>query len=275
MKKIGFIDYYISEWHANNYVGWIHEITDEYRVSYAWAEMDVSPTDGVNTDTWCEKYGVERCASIEEVCEKSDVVVILCPSAPEKHLAYAKVVLPYGKRTYIDKTFSPDLAEAKEIFALAEKYGTPFFSTSALRYADELAAVSDCRRIVTTGGGRSCDEYIVHQAEMVVKKLGLGAESIRADGDTALCTFQVRYADGRSATMQYAAPMPFTLYMAGDKNAYTSVKSDFFKHLIADMVRFFKEGTISFDTAETLEVMRIREGAIKAMQAPDCWIPLM
>ena len=39
MKKIGFIDYYISEWHANNYVGWIHEITDEYRVSYAWAEI--------------------------------------------------------------------------------------------------------------------------------------------------------------------------------------------------------------------------------------------
>ena len=63
--------------------------------------------------------------------------------------------------------------------------------------------------------------------------------------------------------------------MAGDKNAYTSVKSDFFKHLIADMVRFFEEGTISFDTAETLEVMRIREGAIKAMKTSDCWIPLM
>ena len=274
MKKIGFVDYYISEWHANNYVGWIHEITDEYRVSYDWAEMDASPVDGVTTDAWCEKYGVEKCASIEELCEKSDVIVILCPSTPEKHLPYAKVVLPYGKRTYIDKTLSPDLAEAKEMFALAEKYNAPFFSTSALRYASELAAVSDCRRIVTTGGGRSADEYIVHQAEMVVKQLGLGATAIRADGNAALCTFQVRYPDDRTATMQYAAPLPFTVYMAGDKNSYQPVKSDFFKCLIADMVRFFTDGTISFDTAETLEVMRIREGAIKAMAAPDQWIGL-
>ena len=26
MKKIGFVDYYISEWHANNYPAWIERI---------------------------------------------------------------------------------------------------------------------------------------------------------------------------------------------------------------------------------------------------------
>ena len=31
--------------------------------------------------------------------------------------------------------------------ALAEKYGTPFFSTSALRYADELESVQNCRQM--------------------------------------------------------------------------------------------------------------------------------
>ena len=25
MKKIGFVDYYLSEWHANNYPAWIEE----------------------------------------------------------------------------------------------------------------------------------------------------------------------------------------------------------------------------------------------------------
>jgi hypothetical protein len=39
MKKIGFVDYYISEWHANNYPKWIEEACKklgvEYKIAYA------------------------------------------------------------------------------------------------------------------------------------------------------------------------------------------------------------------------------------------------
>lgn len=274
MKKIGFVDYYISEWHANNYPKWMKAVTEDYAVSYVWAEEDVSPVDGVTTAQWCEKFGAQACDTLEELCEKSDVIVILSPTNPEKHLPYARRVLPYGKRTYIDKTFTPDLAEAKEIFAIAEKHGTPFFSTSALRYAAELGSVENCRHIVTSGSGRTVDEYIVHQIEMVVKKLGIGAKEIRVDGDKAMYTFHVRYEDDRNATMLFANGMPFTLYMGGDTALYTPVTSEFFPSLIADMIRFFEEGTTSFPATETLEVMKIREGAMKAVQSPDCWIAL-
>ncbi|MBQ4043054.1 MAG: Gfo/Idh/MocA family oxidoreductase [Clostridia bacterium] len=274
MKKIGFVDYYISEWHANNYPAWISEITGDYKVSYVWAEKDNSPVDGVTTAQWCEKFGAQQCETLEELCEKCDVIVILSPGFSEKHLPYAQVVLPYGKRTYIDKTFSPDLAEAKEIFALAEKYGTPFFSTSALRYADELDTVQNCRHMVTTGSGRSADEYIVHQAEMIVKKLGEGARAVRCEGDSSLYSFRIRYDDDRSGTMLFSAAYPFTVYMAGDTARYAEVKSSFFKKLIADMIRFFEEGTVSFDVSETLEVMKIREGAMKSIAAPGEWITL-
>ena len=274
MKKIGFVDYYLSEWHANNYPNWMAEITDEYKVAYAWAETDVSPVDGVTTQQWCEKFGVQTCATLEELCEKSDVIVILAPGFPEKHLPYANVVLPYGKRTYIDKTFSPDLAKAREIFALAKKHGTPFFSTSALRYAAELDQVDNCRHIVVTGSGRSVDEYIIHQVEMVVKKLGSGAKAIRVEGNNALYTFRIRYADDRSATMLFSGGYPFTVYMTGDNAAYAAVSGGYFQKLIADMLRFFEEGTVSFDMSETLEVMKIREGAMKALLTPDTWLDL-
>ena len=100
MKKIGFVDYYLSEWHANNYPAWISEACEkrglEYKVAYAWAELDVSPIDNVNTAQWCEKYGAEKCETLEELCQKSDVIVILAPSNPEKHLDYARVALKYG-----------------------------------------------------------------------------------------------------------------------------------------------------------------------------------
>ena len=112
MKKIGFIDCFLSNWHANNYPAWIRESCQErgleYEVAYAWAEVEVSPRDNKTTDQWCAENNVTRCATIEEVCEKSDVLFILAPTNPEKHLEYAKIALKYGKRTYIDKTFAPN-----------------------------------------------------------------------------------------------------------------------------------------------------------------------
>jgi hypothetical protein len=179
MKKIGFVDYYVSEWHANNYPAWIAEECAkaglDYALSYVWAEREISPVDGRSTAEWCREFGAEPCATLEELCEKSDVIVLLAPSNPEKHLPYAKTVLSYGKPTYIDKTFAPSLSEAKEIFALAEQYGTPFFSSSALRYEKGLDATEDCRHITVFQSGSSCNEYVIHAIEMVVKTLGTGA----------------------------------------------------------------------------------------------------
>ena len=54
MKTIGFVDYYISEWHANNYPQWIKDVCAEsgrnFEVKYVWAEKYISPVDGRNTD---------------------------------------------------------------------------------------------------------------------------------------------------------------------------------------------------------------------------------
>ena len=90
MKKIGFVDYYISEWHANNYPVWIKEICEqtgeEFCIAYAWAERYDSPYDGRNTDEWCAAFGAEKCETIAELCEKSDYILVLSPSNPEKHL---------------------------------------------------------------------------------------------------------------------------------------------------------------------------------------------
>ncbi len=279
MKKIGFVDYYISEWHANNYPDWMaacENLGGEYKIAYAWAELDVSPEDGVTTAQWCEKYGAEKCDTLDELCEKSDVIVILAPSNPETHLRYAEKVLTYGKRTYIDKTFAPDLETAKKIFAIAEKYNTPFFSSSALRYATELDEYPTCKSVMTTGGGDSPEEYIIHQAEMVVKKMGIGASEICA---TAICgqlSFHIKYNDGREALMIYGAGIPFAAYMtAEDKpSKYKAAKSSYFKILAADILRFFEEGTTSFDGSETLEVMKIRDGVLKSVNALGEWIAL-
>ena len=37
-KKIGFVDLFIDEWHANNYPAWIKAAprADEFELAYAW-----------------------------------------------------------------------------------------------------------------------------------------------------------------------------------------------------------------------------------------------
>lgn len=269
MKKIGFVDYYISEWHANNYPAWIKDackrLALDYTVAYAWAEKDDSPVDGRSTAEWCKEFGVERCESIEELCRKSDVIIILAPSNPETHLRLADKVLPFGKRTYIDKTFAPDYATSEKIFAIAEKHKTPFFSTSALRCASELDALVGSDKIITTGGGGNFEEYIIHQIEPTVKILQATAKSasVRIQGKQAVCA--VEFAGGKQATMCYGETMPFTVCAekAGESN-YAALNSDFFRALIEDILRFFESGKAPFDTNETREVMRIREALIKA-----------
>lgn len=273
MKKIGFVDYFISEWHADNYPAWIERICADmgvdYKVAYAWAELDTSPVSGVSTDEWCEKFGAERCTTIDELCEKSDVIVILSPSNPETHLRYAEEVLKHGKRTYIDKTFAPDAATAKEIFAIGEKYGTPFFSTSALRYATELDSVDAPDSILVTGGGSNLPEYFIHLGEMVVKKMG-AIKSVKATRNGSQWIISAKTADGKDATMIYGCAMPYNVYMTKDgREAWKSVKSPFFDGLIADILRFFETGKTSFDPAETLAVSRLRDAVLSATENPD------
>lgn len=269
MKKIGFIDYYISEWHANNYPAWIKDASKklglDYVVAYAWAEKDVSPIDGRSTDEWCKTFGAQKCETIEELCDKSDVIIILAPSNPETHLRFAEKALPFGKRTYIDKTFAPDYATSEKIFAIAEKHNTPFFSTSALRYASELDTLVGADKIITTGGGGNFEEYIIHQIEPTVKVLqskAIGA-SVRVQGKQVVC--EVKFAGSKQATMCYGESMPFTV--CTDKagvSAYAALDSDYFGMLIENVLRFFESGKVPFEAWETREVMRIREALIKA-----------
>ncbi len=283
MKTIGFVDYYLSEWHANNYPAWIKEVNKElgtdYTVKYAWAEMDISPVDGVSTDKWCADMGTIRCNTIEELCEKSDVIIVLAPSNPEKHLEYAKKVLPYGKPTYIDKPFSDSTESAKEIFDIAKQYNTPFFSTSALRYATELDEVETCSAITTLGSGSNLEEYIIHQVEMVVKKLGLGAVAIKAQ-EIGKCqySFTIKYNDGRMAGMNFVkGGTPFVVTMSPNDDidaVYKVIGSDFFILLIKDIIKFFETKTPSFDTNETLEVNKILVAAVNAKHSPDEWIKI-
>ena len=75
MKKIGFIDYRLDEWHANNYPAWIRQANEalgtDYCVAYGWAE-EAEPEGLLSTAAWCAKFGAQPCDTLEEAAEAAD-----------------------------------------------------------------------------------------------------------------------------------------------------------------------------------------------------------
>ena len=273
MKKIGIIDYFIDEWHSNTYLGLFERASKElgldYKVVYAYAEVEKEGK--MLTDDWCAKNNVIRCNTIEELCEKSDNILILAPANPETHLKYAKVALPYGKTTYIDKTFAPDLATAKEIFSIAEKYNTKIFTSSALRYAEELENYSDVKSVMIKGGGRSLEEYIIHQIEMAVKLAkGAKAEFVHVFNNEKQSTIAIKLA-GKTATLSYSnSGWGYSVDVETESATceYKNIeKGTEFYRLVESIVKFFETNEEPFDKKETLAVLAIRDAIMKGVSA--------
>ena len=186
-------------------------------------------------------------------------------------------MLKYKKNTYIDKTFAPDYQTAKEIFEIAEGYGTKFFSSSALRYGADLTEVVGGVSMFTLGGGGNMPEYIIHQIEMAVKVLQEKAQAVRVEKQgTNQYSIAVKFAGGKRATMNYSQGYSFAVCVEGKDGKAKNLPAitGTFDGLIADILRFYNTGEVSFDTAETLEVMKIREAVIKGQNELGVWIKL-
>ena len=279
-KKIGFIDLFIDEWHANNYPNWIRTsaLKDEFDVAFAWEK---APLEGKKPLTeWCAAQQITPAASIEEVIENSDCICVLAPSNPEVHEELADLALKSGKPVYIDKPFAPNRAAAERMFALAAKYNTPLMSSSALRFGTELI---DLRKkgikflsASTCGGGRNFPEYAIHQIEMIVSLLGVGAKELQVCGDEKKLTVALRYSDERIASMNYSPHWGFTLAAASDDTgAQLNTHSDIFPNLLQVILEFYKTKINPIPVAETIEIAAILDAVVKGMAQSGSWIKII
>ncbi|MBR0464198.1 MAG: hypothetical protein IJJ23_07415 [Clostridia bacterium] len=274
MIRIGFIDYRLDEWHANNYPAWIRAAAKDLGIdcalSYAWAE-ECAPEGLLSTAAWCEKFDCAPCDTLEQVCEKADALIVLAPSNPEKHLPYAERVLPFGKPTYIDKTFTPSCEEARRIFELGRKYGAPLFSTSALRFADELKDYANVHSAFVSGSGSSLEEYAIHIIEMIVCLMGEGSRSVCLYGSAEHALCDIDYGGGRRAALVYGANMPYQFDVQpseGSASEFRAVNSAFFPGLIRAILTFFETKKIPVPEEQTLECMKLRDAILKAAMTP-------
>ncbi len=277
MKTVGFIDYYLDEFHANHYPEWLKEVSGgELEVKYAYAKVDSPNEGGLTTEQWCEKYGIQRVESIEELIEKSDCINVLSPDNPEMHEELCALALKSGKPVYVDKTFADTREIAARIFAIAEKSSTPCFSASALRFAQEYEQIKpeEVDGIVSEGPG-PLEQYSIHQLEPIIALMGPKASRVLYTGTAAHPAGVIEFEDGRRAFISHHdwdCPFAVTIDKKSGGTFRTEIQSDYFMAFMREMADFFLNGTPKVSHEDTIAVIAVREALVRAAGQPGTWV---
>lgn len=277
MKKIGVIDYYLDQYHFENYPTWISKASDgEMKIAYAYGKTEHEG--GKTNAQCCQEQGIELLSSIEEVIEKSDFLIVMSPDNPEQHEELCKLPLASGKLTYVDKTFATSRESALHIIDMAKKGNTKFFSTSALRYSAEYENINhEGIEFIASRGPGEFSNYGIHQVEPIICMMGVDIEKIMYVGTANTDSFIFRYRDGRTATMaQLGWECDFGMAINYKDNHAVTIQgaADFYQRFIKELVGFFQDGVVRVAPEETLEVMTILEYGKKAKDHPGEWVAL-
>lgn len=274
--KLGFIDYYLDEWHANHYPQWIKDLSGgEMEVVYAYAEIDAP--NGLTTDEWCKQNQIQRINSIEELVSLSDGIIVLSPDHADRHEDLCRIPLASGKRCYVDKTFAPDKETAQRIFKNAEDHGTPCYSTSALRYALEYQDIDPNEVVaISSWGPFTYEIYSIHQLEPVLTFINSTPKRVMMNQCPGIWyTLTIEFEDGRMASIsgfEKGGPFAMNIALRDARSQTIKVTSDYFAEFLKELVRFFQTGEARVPHQTTINIMAVRAAGKRAMAAPGTWI---
>lgn len=277
MKKVGFIDYYLDEWHANNYPKMIRNLSgEELMVTGAWAKIDAPG--GMTNEQWSQNTGVPLASSIDSLIENVDYLIVLSPDHPQMHEELSKQALCSGKRTFIDKTFATSRASAEKLFEMAQKGNTPMYSASALRFSKELADIQkEGIDFISSRGPGSFDTYLIHQVEPLISLMGPNVKRVMYCGTKKTEGLLLQFTDGREAVLSmFDWNCPFNLAISYDtkKTVLIPECTEYFEAFLKNLIGFFLTGKGKIPESETITIMGILEKAHIAMTKPDTWVEI-
>lgn len=231
-----------------------------------------------------ENYSVQMVRTKEELAEKSDAILLESVDGAV-HLEQLKSIVAYKKPVFIDKPFSLDSKVAMEMLQMAENYGTPVMSSSALRFAEGLTKIlqenvgrqiigADCfgpMEMINREQGYFW--YGIHMADMLYAILGPGATSVSAISNEQHDILTGLWNDGRLGTIRgnrkgnnlFGAIIHFE-----DGSEFLTVRPDdkpYYASLLEHIIDFFGSGIPSVPLHETAEIIRFLEVANESDKA--------
>jgi hypothetical protein len=236
-------------------------------------QSSASRVDGY-TKTLQEKHGVEIVPSIEELCKKVDVVMLMSVDG-RPHLDQARPVIKAKKTLYIDKPVAGSLRDAIEIFRLAKEAGVPCFTSSSYRFYDTMIAlkkmdVGEIKGAISYGPCHlekthpDLYWYGVHPAEALFTVMGTGCESVVRISTPDTDVVDGIWSGGRVGSFRglREAATPHKVIVFGAKGVAEQPKGDEdYAPLVKEIMKFFQTGISPIKPEETLELFAFMEAA--------------
>jgi predicted dehydrogenase len=262
-RRIGFVDNSLNNYHSNVFL-------QALRGPLAARGFTVTGATALKVEesrAWAEKNDVPFFEEDEALNKVVDFYMVLAPSSADTHLELCRRFLPFGKPTYVDKTFASDLATAKKIFGLADQHGTPIQTTSALRYTNVQteAAQAKVNHMITWGGGGSYNEYAIHPLELMISIMGPQVTSLMRRGTPEQAQLLLNFSDDRTGVVNVFTQTntPFAASFTTEKATrhVTVDASRIFIDNQAALLDFFETGRPNVDRRESLAIMEILDAA--------------
>lgn len=223
-----------------------------------------------------DKYGVEIVGSIEELVGKVDAVLLESVDG-RPHLAQVRPVFKAKKRVFIDKPFAGSYADAREILRLSRESGTPFFSSSSLRYANDVVALKNKPELGGIVGALAFSPsptephhpdllwYGIHGIETLYTLMGPGCESLTRTNVAGTDVVTCKWKDGRIGTFRGIrdGKQDYGAFAFGAKAnaAITPPMKVDYRNLLVEIIKFFQTGVAPIQPEETMEIMAFMEAA--------------
>jgi len=231
--------------------------------------------------------GVDIVGSIEELCDKVDVVFLESVDG-RPHLEQVKPVLAAGKPVFIDKPCAGNLADAIEIFELAKEKRVPVFSSSSLRFVPgtlKFRNNSPVGRIVgcdvrspcaTEPHHRDLAWYGIHGVEILFTIMGTGCQSVTRVHTEGTDLVVGVWENGRIGTYRgiREGRRNYGALVFGKKGIAEGGKKDGYRHMLVEIVKFFKTGKPPVTAEETVEIMAFIEAADESKRNGGCSVSI-
>jgi len=220
------------------------------------------------------ELGVEIVDSIEVLLSKVDVVLLLSIDG-RRHLDEVRPVFAAGKPVFIDKPIAGSLADAVEIFRLAEEHHVPCFSSSALRFAP---TTMNLPQHPTLGEIVGCDQYApctlephhpdffwygIHGVEPLFTIMGSGCVSVTRVSTEGTDMAVGVWPGGRIGTFRGIrdGKRGYSATVFGTKDIVEAGGFEGYEPLIVEIVRFFQTGVPPVTPEQTLEIFAFMDAA--------------
>jgi predicted dehydrogenase len=247
----------------------------EVTVAYAGGSPDI-PASRDRLPGYVEqlrKKGVKIVDSLEELAKESDAILLESVDG-RPHLEQFKAVA-HGKPVYVDKPAAASLADVIAIFRHAEATNTPVFSSSSIRYINEVQELANKKPVGEVLGAESCGPlhieshhpdlfwYGVHGVEALYTVMGTGCETVSRTDTKSSSLVVGKWSGGRIGSfrgLKVGAPTYGVTVYGMNGVAHRSGFSGY-GPLLQVVCEFFQTGKPPISSAETIELFAFMEAS--------------